>query len=81
MRTGGRSIKHGNIEYIWPTSTSNSNIWIGEQVDPWGKELSSREAQRIQFWKNNGGRNGCGHGDDKVIKHRDIAKHLAAIHL
>ena len=42
--------------HIWPPSTSNSNTHIGEQADPWGQDFPLKEARRLFFWKNDGGK-------------------------
>ena len=54
VQVGGWSMKHGNIENIWPTSTFNYYIWITEQADPWCQELVSRKTRRLN-WPNNDG--------------------------
>ena len=65
-----RAIKHGTLLYIfWPPFNSNSNTRIGEHADPWGQELASNEAWRLNLWKNDRDNSGWGHG---AIKHRNI---------
>ena len=50
-RLDGHAIKHGNIAQ---TSTYNYNGWIGDQADPWGDRLSSRERRSLNCRKNGG---------------------------
>ena len=49
------------LQHIWQPSTSNSNTQIWEQADPWGQELASKEAQRMNFPNKDRKNNGRGH--------------------
>ena len=46
---GWPTIKHGNSG---KPSTYTYNGWIGEQADPWGDRLSSRERRSLNCRKN-----------------------------
>ena len=46
-----KQLNMGTLQSIFLPSTSNFNTWIGEQLDLWSQELLVREAQRLNFWK------------------------------
>jgi len=77
-RSDGRSVGNGvGVNYLAEPPAPNSTSWIGEQADPWGDGLPSKESRRSHRRKNGVDSSGWGRLDGQPIERVGRAENSA----
>ena len=77
-RSDGRAVGNGvRVDHLAQPPAPNSTSWIGEQADPWGDGLPSKESRR-SYCRNNGvGSSRWGRSDGRAVGNGVRVNHLA----